>query len=221
MRWDWNSLLTDDYDLLFKDYSKDYFPDAEPLIEYLEAFAAKYLSNIQYNADIVRVSRDENGFHAKTRDGKIFSGKCLIVATGVSKPWSPVIGGIEMAEQYSSVSEDPEEFADQRILIIGKGNSGFETADNLIGHAATIHVAGPELLEFDWQSHYVEHLRAVNNNFIITWNRNIRISPSHIILSIGKRSPLPLSGSSTVAPPCGSNSVFWGMYSCWGVRRLG
>ncbi len=36
---------------------------------------------------------------------------------------------------------DPEEFTDRRVLIIGKGNSALETADNLVETAAVIHVA--------------------------------------------------------------------------------
>jgi cation diffusion facilitator CzcD-associated flavoprotein CzcO len=52
----------------------------------------------------------------------------VIVATGVSKPYLPDIPGIELAERYDT-SVDPRDFVDQRVLIIGKGNSAFETAD--------------------------------------------------------------------------------------------
>jgi hypothetical protein len=55
------------------------------------------------------------------------------------------------------------------VLVIGKGNSGFETADNLIETAAVIHVAGPESLRMAWRSHYVGHLRAINNNLLDTY----------------------------------------------------
>jgi hypothetical protein len=58
---------------------------------------------------------------------------------------------------------------DQRVLVIGKGNSGFETADNLIETAAVIHVAGPESIRMAWRTHYVGHLRAVNNNLLDTY----------------------------------------------------
>ena len=47
----------------------------------------------------------------------------LIVATGVSRPYVPPIPGIELAEHYDDVSVDPEDFVNQRVLIIGKGNS--------------------------------------------------------------------------------------------------
>jgi thioredoxin reductase len=92
-----------------------------------------------------------------------------VVATGVSKPYLPPIPGIELAELYTEVSVNPRDFVDQRVLIIGKGNSGFETADNLIETAAVIHVAGPQSLRLAWKTHYVGHLRAVNNNLLDTY----------------------------------------------------
>jgi len=55
------------------------------------------------------------------------------------------------------------------VLVIGKGNSAFETAENLIETAAVIHVAGPSSLRLAWKTHYVGHLRAVNNNFLDTY----------------------------------------------------
>ena len=64
---------------------------------------------------------------------------------------------------------DPDGFTDQRVLIIGKGNSAFETADNLTEHAAVIHVAGPRSINFAWRTHFIGHLRAVNNNFLDTY----------------------------------------------------
>ncbi|MDG4830604.1 hypothetical protein O7627_15025 [Solwaraspora sp. WMMD1047] len=55
-----------------------------------------------------------------------------------------------------------------------KGNSAFETADALIETAAVIHVAGPHAIKLAWQSHYVGHLRAVNNNFLDTYQLKSR-----------------------------------------------
>jgi hypothetical protein len=55
------------------------------------------------------------------------------------------------------------------VLIIGKGNSAFETADKLIGTAAVLHLASPHPITMAWKSHYVGHLRAVNNNFLDTY----------------------------------------------------
>lgn len=69
---------------------------------------------------------------------------------------------------------DPAAFTGQRVLIIGRGNSAFETADNLIETASVIHVAGPGSLKLAWQTHFVGHLRAVNNNFLDTYQLKLQ-----------------------------------------------
>lgn len=168
LRMDWNSLLSDDPNLRFTRYSERYFPLADDLVRYLADFAAAAHLRIQYDAHILRITRD-GCFRATDKHGRIYEAKRLIVATGVSKPYIPPIPGIETAEFYGTVSADPRDFLDQRVLIIGKGNSGFETADNLMETAAVIHVAGPNSIRFAWKSHYVGHLRAINNNLLDTY----------------------------------------------------
>ena len=160
LRSDWNSLLTDDPALRFGNYSKRYFPQADDLLRYLADFAANL--NVVYDSPVMMVSR---GFTVVTPD-RNYSAQKVIVATGVSQLYVPGIEGAELAERYDTVSVDPADFVNQRVLIVGKGNSAFETADALIETAATIHVAGPHSIKLAWQSHYVGHLRAVNNNFL-------------------------------------------------------
>ena len=93
----------------------------------------------------------------------------LIVATGVSKAYRPPIPGIQLADGYGDAPADPRAYAGQHVLILGKGNSGFEMADQLIETAAVIHVASPESLKFAWQTHHVGHLRALHNNLLDTY----------------------------------------------------
>jgi thioredoxin reductase len=168
MRFDWNSLLSDDYSVLFKDFSKQYFPPADVLVEYLQAFAQHFGLKIRYGARAERISKDGR-FRVQTASGEVFTCDRLIVATGVTKPYHPPIEGIELAENYTEVSVDPADFIDQKVLILGKGNSAFETADNLISTTALIHVASPHPVNFAWKTHFVGHLRAVNNNFLDTY----------------------------------------------------
>jgi thioredoxin reductase len=170
LRTDWNSLLSDNPRLLFPRYSERYFPDADDFVRYLADFAEAFQLHVEYDARVVHVARDDNGlFHVTDDKGKLYQADRLVVATGVSKPYIPPIPGIETAELYGTMPVDPEDFIDQRVLIIGKGNSAFETADNLIETAAVIHVAGPESVHMAWKSHYVGHLRAVNNNLLDTY----------------------------------------------------
>lgn len=168
LRMDWNSLLTDDPNLLFTRYSARYFPAAEDLVRYLDDYAATLRLRLRYQTRVSRVTYTDC-FEVTDDHGGRYRARCLIAATGVSQPNIPPIPGIEAAENYTTVSVDPADFTNQRVLIIGKGNSAFETADNLMETAAVIHVAGPQSIRMAWRSHYVGHLRAVNNNLLDTY----------------------------------------------------
>jgi thioredoxin reductase len=168
LRMDWNSLLSDNPELRFTRYTDRYLPPADTMVQYLADFAAAHRLNVTYDTRIARITRDDD-FHVVDERGNELTAKRLIVATGVSQPYIPPIPGIETAEPYTTVSVDPANFVDQRVLIIGKGNSAFETADNLIESAAVIHVVGPNSIRMAWKSHFVGHLRAVNNDFLDTY----------------------------------------------------
>jgi thioredoxin reductase len=170
LRTDWNSLLSDDPRLLFTRYSERYFPDADDLLRYLADFAEAFRLRVKYDTRVVQVARNgDAGFRVTDEQGETHEAERLVVATGVSKPYVPPIPGIETAELYGTMTVDPRDFIDQRVLIIGKGNSAFETADNLIETAAVIHVAGPKSVRMAWKTHFVGHLRAVNNNLLDTY----------------------------------------------------
>lgn len=169
LRWDWNSLLSDSEEMLFKHYSKSYFPDASDFVRYCCDFAEHFNLNIKYDVRVVRVAKNNSKFMVMDSQGNVYSCQHLIVATGFKKPYIPPIPGIELTENYTTVSVDPEDFANQRVLIIGKGNSGFETADNLVATTALTHVVSPNPISMAWKTKYVGHLRAVNNNFLDTY----------------------------------------------------
>ena len=172
LRMDWNSILSPDQGPLFTRYSERYFPQADDLRRYLADYAREFDLRIHYGRRVARISRPDGeggGFLVETADGDRWRAPVVVVATGVGTPYVPQIPGIEHAEQYAAMPVDPAGFTDQRVLILGKGNSAFETADNLVETAAVIHLAGPHSIRLAWQSHYVGHLRAVNNNFLDTY----------------------------------------------------
>lgn len=168
LRWDWNSLLSDSEEMLFKNYSKRYFPNADNLVEYLNDFANHFDIKIQYNTKIVKISKEDK-FQLIDSKGNVYFCKHLIIATGFTKPYVPAIPGIELAENYTEVSVNQEDFINEKVLIIGKGNSGFETADALVDTTAQIHLASPTPVKMAWETKYVGHLRAVNNNILDTY----------------------------------------------------
>ncbi len=168
LRFDWNSLLSDDAPLPFKEYSKKYFPAADTMVKYLCDYAECSGLNVRCNTQVTRVQKTQEGFRLHDAEGNAFTCRRLAVAAGVTKPHVPAVPGIELAEDYVSVSVNPDDFINQRVLVVGKGNSAFETAGNLIETTALIHVISPNPVRLAWQTHFVGHLRAVNNNLLDT-----------------------------------------------------
>ena len=168
LRYDWNSLLNDE-GLKFRDWSKKYFPPADDFVAYAETFAAQMEDHIRCNSDVVNISKPDGIFEVRCADGSTTKARTVIVATGVSQPWDAGIEGADLADNYFDFDPDPALYENKRVLILGKGNSAFETADSLIEHAASIHVMSPNPVRFAWQTHFVGHLRAVNNNFLDTY----------------------------------------------------
>ena len=169
MRFDWNSLLTEDYGHLFRSYSDELYPPADALCRYLRDFADKYASNIRYNTRITSIARgpDARGFVLQDQAGNTYHGSRLLMATGAVRPAIPDIEGIELAEGYEHHDIDRTRFENARVLVIGRGNSAFEVANHLAGHAGLIHIAvGDRPPKHAWQTHYVGDLRAINNTVI-------------------------------------------------------
>lgn len=168
LRWDWNSLLSDSEAMLFKHYDREYFPHADNLVSYLNDFAQHFNLKIQFNCRVVNIAKNDK-FRVTDSNGYSYFAARLIIATGFSQPYIPPITGIETAENYTDVSIDPEDFANQKVLIIGKGNSGFETADNLVRTTSLLHIVSPTPITMAWKTKYVGHLRAINNNLLDTY----------------------------------------------------
>ncbi|AGL20618.1 NAD(P)-binding domain-containing protein [Actinoplanes sp. N902-109] len=166
LRLDWNSLLSDDPALRFTKYTEKYFPPADKMLDYLADFARGL--RIRYDTRVTSVAKNGDVFMVRAGSEQ-WEAKRVVVATGVSKLYRPDIPGFELAEGYDEMSVEPRDFLDQKVLIIGKGNSAFETADNLMETTTLIHVAGPSSVRLAWRTHYVGHLRAVNNNFLDTY----------------------------------------------------
>lgn len=169
LRFDWNSLLSDDEDLLYKNYDKTYFPNADGMVKYLSDFAAKFELPIDYGTDVQKITNLDK-FFIETGGDVDYTCDYLVVASGWVKPHIPNVPGIEHGDHYMTMSLDKSEYENKRVLILGKGNSAFETADDLIDVTAVTHISSPNSLNLAWNTHYVGHLRAVNNNFLDTYH---------------------------------------------------
>ncbi|XP_067998458.1 FAD-dependent oxidoreductase domain-containing protein 2 [Melanerpes formicivorus] len=176
LRHDWNSLLSHDRRLLFKHYSHDFFPDADTMVHYLEDFASLLKLQVQYNTAIIHVTLEKNEqawnghyFLLTDQDRQNYKCSSLLVATGTWVPNVVNFPGSEYVEGYETVSVNPEDFAGQTVLILGRGNSAFETAENILGVTNFIHMVSRSRVRLSWATHYVGDLRAINNGLLDTY----------------------------------------------------
>ena len=166
LRFDWNSLLTHDYSAPFREYSTDLYPLADVMVKYLGDFAVKYELAIQYNTRVVYVDRDPETQHfiVTDKDGNEYRCRVLMMATGPVKPVLPDFPGVEYVEGYESHDTDLKRFENKRVVILGHGNSAFETANHLANSAAVITILSRnKFLKHAWQTHYVGDVRAAGN----------------------------------------------------------
>lgn len=169
MRHDWNSLLSEESSPLFSSYTDALYPAADDVHRYFVDFAEQHHLRIRYDSRVVSVTREDDGLFVVTdAQGRKLTCKILLVATGACSAYVPPdIPGIELAEGYETLDIDPTRFENKSVLIIGRGNSAFETANHLASHAGVIHIAiGNRPLQMAWGTHSVRHLRAVNNTIV-------------------------------------------------------
>ncbi|HEY3872165.1 MAG TPA: NAD(P)-binding domain-containing protein [Actinocrinis sp.] len=161
LRWDWNSLLNDDPGLLFPEFSDEYFPHADDMVRYLAEFQRAHGLAVRYGNEVARVERAPSGpgFTVRTGDGTVLRCRCLVAATGWGRPFVPDIPGIEHAVGYEDMDVDPRSYAGRRVLIIGKGNSAFETAHAVLGQASMVHLASRRPLRLTWTTKHPGDVR--------------------------------------------------------------
>eukprot|EP00079_Xenopus_tropicalis_P034645 XP_017948416.1 PREDICTED: FAD-dependent oxidoreductase domain-containing protein 2 isoform X1 [Xenopus tropicalis] len=174
LRHDWNSLLSPNGHLRFGHYSKEFFPHADDMIKYLKDYSIGM--NVHYGANIslVRIEPSDkawNGHYFFLTDQSRMEFRCnvLLVASGLSLPNLVDFPGSEYVEGYETVSVESQNFTGQSVLILGRGNSAFETAENILGHTNFIHMLGRSRVRLSWATHYVGDLRAINNGLLDTY----------------------------------------------------
>ena len=186
MRHDWNSLCND-YNLKFKDFSKEYYPKSNDLVKYMNHFAEHYSLNIEFGVDIKIITKKVIHFNELTinddvftliSENAIYTCKYLIVATGLSKMNIPE--NIENIREYSKhygefekgffLNKDNLNYYDnKRVLIVGNGNSAFEIANLLNNHCSNIMIVGRNFPKLALISHYTGDVRTKYMNFYETF----------------------------------------------------
>lgn len=169
-RWDWNSLLTEDHSFGFAPFSEELFPSASEMHNYLNAFCQNFDLNVITGCQVIRISRNSDGEFLILSPSHTFRAARIFIATGLQKPHVPTnIPGIELAGGYETASFDPKDYRGKRVLIIGKGNSGFELAETILSTASLVHIASPNRLKLAWMTKHSGDLRAQYTSLIDTY----------------------------------------------------
>eukprot|EP00294_Goniomonas_avonlea_P013456 CAMPEP_0114546632 /NCGR_PEP_ID=MMETSP0114-20121206/4036_1 /TAXON_ID=31324 /ORGANISM="Goniomonas sp, Strain m" /LENGTH=652 /DNA_ID=CAMNT_0001731137 /DNA_START=14 /DNA_END=1972 /DNA_ORIENTATION=+ len=168
LRHDWNSLLSNDTSLLMTKYTEEYYPHADVYVQYLADYASKFQLNIEYNVEVTKIQKKGKSFIVST-NGKTYSCRAAVVATGLSKPFIPKVKGMELAQGYEDCSVNPADYKDKKVMILGKGNSALEVANNLTGVAHMIHLVSSNPIRFAYQTHFPGDVRSINLPFLDTY----------------------------------------------------
>jgi cation diffusion facilitator CzcD-associated flavoprotein CzcO len=117
-----------------KDYGR--YPSRAQVVEYLEAYSAKFDLRPVFNTPVRAVRRDGPAWRVEAGEN-LRSAPIVVVATGLADyPYEPAWPGMETFGGeilHSSRYRNPASFAGKRVLVVGYGNSGAEIALDLAG----------------------------------------------------------------------------------------
>jgi putative flavoprotein involved in K+ transport len=111
------------------------YPARDEVVDYLRRYAQHFQLPIMNNTRVEQVERQGDLFHVFTSQGQTLSARSVIAATGAfSRPHIPQFAGQDAyAGQilHSSAYLNPLPFENQRVLVIGAGNSAVQIATEL------------------------------------------------------------------------------------------
>ncbi|MCK0471009.1 NAD(P)/FAD-dependent oxidoreductase [Halalkalibacter sp. APA_J-10(15)] len=113
---------------------RTHYPLRDEVIQYLKNYAKAFDLPIQPNQKVIRIEKG-NGFTIHTEAGAVYQTKTIINATGsFHNPFTPNITGREIFKGeilHSSAYRNPDRYKDQRVLVVGRGNSAVQIAMEL------------------------------------------------------------------------------------------
>jgi cation diffusion facilitator CzcD-associated flavoprotein CzcO len=120
------------------------FPPRDDFVAYLERYGRHFSSPVEASRGVTRAHRDGDRWRLQTCSGPL-DAQVLVVATGiVSNPRIPTFAGqgnFRGRLLHSVEYRRPHDFAGQRVLVVGVGNSGGEIGSELARSGAKVTVS--------------------------------------------------------------------------------
>lgn len=105
---------------------------------HLEALKGEKLELV--NDRVISLEKTDEGYLAKTKAGKEFSARAVLIASGASRRKLEIPGAASLENKgvtYCASCDGPL-FAGMDTVVIGGGNAGFETAAQLLAYAKSV-----------------------------------------------------------------------------------
>jgi thioredoxin reductase len=168
--------------LLFTNFSRTYYPKADLLVDYFEAFADRHRLNIKYSRRVSVVRRfpndgdfdlavdfrgSEERYHCRVvllASGQFVPRKLVVNVDKKTKRDKriPADGGASLVTGYHEMSVNMNDYMNKDVLILGVGNSALEIAKAMEDYAASVHIYSRRPMQMAYHTHYVGHARSVN-----------------------------------------------------------
>ncbi|MFE2936776.1 ArsO family NAD(P)H-dependent flavin-containing monooxygenase [Streptomyces sp. NPDC059278] len=113
------------------------YPDAGHVVEYLTDYENRYGLPVHRPVRVQAVRRDADRLRVETDTGT-WSARAVVSATGTWwRPFLPAVPGQEVftgRQLHTTGYRSPADFAGQRVVVVGGGNSGAQIAADLATH---------------------------------------------------------------------------------------
>lgn len=120
------------------------YPSRQQVVDYLDTYARHFDLRPRCNQEVLSVQRKDGHWEIETQDDH-YTAACVVMATGLGA--EPVLPSWPDQERFqgpilhSSQYHNGEPYRNQRVLVIGFGNSGAEIAVDLVEHGASVGMA--------------------------------------------------------------------------------
>lgn len=108
----------------------DRYPLRDEVIDYLVGYAAHFKLPVITNNRVERVERTEQTFRVAIAGGSVYETHSLIAATGAfHRPYLPRLPGQSEFQGrilHSAAYKNPESLRNQRVIVVGGGNSAVQ-----------------------------------------------------------------------------------------------
>ncbi|WP_211222897.1 ArsO family NAD(P)H-dependent flavin-containing monooxygenase [Gelidibacter mesophilus] len=163
--------------------TKEEYPLRDEFIAYLKAYEARYEFAVQRNTLVHRVTKDNALFKMATNNGNFYA-KTVVSATGTAK--NPYLPSYPNQSTYQGVQlhaveyRNADLFKDQKVMIIGGGNSGAQILSEVSKIAKTTWVTldPPQFLPENIDGRYLFY--QANSSFFDattdSFNRQVSLS---------------------------------------------